>query len=55
LGTKEALMSTFKSIRNIPFFPVIPFVPVALLVASMATSIRALVRTRRLERRLAGG
>ncbi|HEY2731965.1 MAG TPA: hypothetical protein VGK52_18615 [Polyangia bacterium] len=48
-------MSTFRSIRNMPFFPVIPILPAALLVVSMATSIRALLRTRRLERRLAGG
>jgi hypothetical protein len=36
-----------------PFFPVIPFVPAALVLGSLVTAIRALVRVRRLERRVA--
>ena len=48
-------MTMLRRMRHLPFFPVIPFVPAAILVASLATSIRALARTRQLERRLAGG
>jgi hypothetical protein len=51
---KEATMNALRSMRNLPYFPVIPFVPLALFVGAFATSIRALVRVRRLERRLAG-
>jgi hypothetical protein len=40
-------------IRNLPFFPFFPLVPIAVIACSLATSIRALVRVRRLERRLA--
>jgi hypothetical protein len=39
--------------RHIPFFPLIPLVPLALFAGSLATSIGALARVRRLERRLA--
>jgi hypothetical protein len=39
--------------RHIPLFPLIPLVPLALFVGSLATSIGALTRVRRLERRLA--
>jgi hypothetical protein len=42
-----------KSIKKIPFFPFVPLVPAALLVGSLATSIRALVGVRRLEKKLA--
>ena len=41
------------SIKRVPLFPFIPFVPIALFAGSMITAIRALVRVRRLERRLA--
>jgi hypothetical protein len=47
-------MRQISSIRNLPFFPVIPFVPVAIFAGLLTTSIMALVRIRRLERRLAG-
>jgi hypothetical protein len=46
-------MRHIKSIRRVPFFPIIPMVPLALFVGTLATSIRALARVRRLERRLA--
>jgi hypothetical protein len=49
---EEAIMRRIKSIKDLPLFPVIPFLPVAIFIASLATSIRALVRVRRLERRL---
>jgi uncharacterized membrane protein len=39
--------------RIIPFYPAIPIVPVALLFATLATSLSAFFRVRRLERRLA--
>jgi hypothetical protein len=39
-------------IKHVPGYPVIPFVPVAILVASLAMSIGALVGVRRLQRRL---
>jgi hypothetical protein len=45
-------MRRIKSIRKIPLFPLIPFVPAALFIGSLAASIRALARVRRLERRL---
>jgi hypothetical protein len=38
--------------RHIPFFPLIPLVPLALLAGSVAASIGALARVRRLEHRL---
>jgi hypothetical protein len=45
-------MASIRKIRNVPFFPLIPLVPAALVVGSLATAIGALVRVRRLERRL---
>jgi len=42
-----------RSIKDVPGFPVIPFVPAAIVVGSMVLSLRALLRVRRLERRLA--
>lgn len=42
-----------KSIKDVPLFPVIPILPTALVVGSLFVSIRALIRVRRLERRLA--
>jgi hypothetical protein len=39
--------------QDIPFFPIVPLVPAALLIGSLATAIGALVRVRKLERRLA--
>ena len=41
-----------KKVR-VPLFPFIPLVPMALFVGSFVTAMRALVRVRRLERRLA--
>jgi hypothetical protein len=38
---------------KVPLFPLIPLVPMALFVGSFVTSVRALLRVRRLERRLA--
>jgi hypothetical protein len=46
-------MRRIKSVKDVPLFPVIPFVPLALFLGAWVTSIRALVRVRRLERRLA--
>jgi hypothetical protein len=42
-----------KLLRRLPGFPLIPAVPAALLFGAFATSLRALVRVRRLERRVA--
>ncbi len=38
---------------NVPLFPLIPLVPMALFIGTFVTSVRALLRVRRLERRLA--
>ena len=44
----------FRLIRKLPFFPLIPLGPAAaLLIGSLFASLRALVRVKRLERRLA--
>jgi hypothetical protein len=43
-----------KMMKRIPLFPVIPVVPVAILFGSLATAIHALLRVRRVERRMAG-
>jgi hypothetical protein len=43
----------FRLIRKLPFFPVIPLGPVALIIGSYVASIRALGRVKRLEQRLA--
>jgi len=40
-------------IKNLPFFPFFPLVPIAVIACSFAASIRALMRVRRLERRMA--
>jgi hypothetical protein len=39
-------------IRDLPLFPVIPLLPIGLFIGSVAISISALARVRRLERRL---
>jgi hypothetical protein len=44
---------TFSKKVRVPFFPLIPLVPMALFVGTFVTAIRALVRVRRIERRLA--
>lgn len=49
---KEATMRPIKSIKDLPLFPLIPLVPVALFLGSVVTAITALVRVRRLERRI---
>ncbi len=38
---------------TVPLFPLIPLVPMALFIGTFVTSVRALLRVRRLERRLA--
>jgi hypothetical protein len=48
----KPMRSHIKSVKDVPFFPFIPFVPVALLAVSLAASIRALARIRRLEQRV---
>jgi hypothetical protein len=42
-----------KSIKDVPLFPVVPIVPAAILVGSVIVSLSALIRVRRLEKRLA--
>jgi hypothetical protein len=44
---------TFSKKVRVPLFPFIPLVPMALFVGTFVTAIRALVRVRRIERRLA--
>jgi hypothetical protein len=44
----------FKLLRRLPGFPLIPAVPAALLFGAFAAALRALIRVRRLERRVAG-
>jgi hypothetical protein len=41
-----------KSMKRLPLFPFVPLVPIALVVGSLVTAVRALVCVRRLERRL---
>jgi hypothetical protein len=41
-----------KTVKAIPLFPLIPLVPAVLMVGSLIIAIRALVRVRRLERRI---
>jgi hypothetical protein len=43
----------FRLLRRLPFFPLIPVGPAALLIGSFIVSIRALGRVKRLEQRLA--
>jgi hypothetical protein len=49
LVEEETTMRPIKKIKDVPFFPLIPFLPAALLVGSLATAIGALVKVRRLE------
>lgn len=42
-----------KTIKDVPLFPIVPLVPLVLFVGSLVASVGALVRVRRLERRLA--
>ena len=44
-------MRRINSIRDLPLFPIIPFVPMAIFLGSAATAISAFIRVRRLERR----
>jgi len=46
-------MRRMKNVKDLPLFPLVPLLPIAIFLGSLATSIRALVRVRRLERRLA--
>lgn len=46
-------MRKIRTVRDLPLFPLVPILPAALVVGSLATAIQALVRVRRLERRLA--
>jgi hypothetical protein len=46
-------MRSRKFRRHVPFFPLIPIVPAALLFGSLAAAIGALVRVKNLERRFA--
>jgi hypothetical protein len=43
----------FRLLRKLPFFPLIPLGPAALLIGSLVASLRALVRVKRLEQRVA--
>jgi len=43
-------MTARKTIKNIPLFPLIPLLPAALLIGSLVTAIKALLRVRELER-----
>jgi hypothetical protein len=45
-------MNPMPRLRDLPLFPVIPLVPIALFVGSVVVSFNALKRVRRLERRL---
>ena len=42
-----------RKLRRLPLFPLVPLLPAALFISSFVTSLRALVRVRRLEQRLA--
>ena len=44
-----------KRIKDVPLFPLVPIVPAALLIGSFVTAVSAMMRVRRLERRLATG
>ncbi len=46
-------MRARKNLNRIPLFPLIPLVPAALLVGSLATAIGALVRVSKLQRQFA--
>lgn len=45
-------MRRIKKMKDIPLFPFVPLVPVAVLVGSLVTALRALAGVRRLERRM---
>jgi hypothetical protein len=51
--SEEGVMRKIRTVRDLPLFPLVPILPAALVVGSLATAIQALVRVRRLERRLA--
>jgi len=51
---RRMIVMNRRMMRRVPYFPFIPAVPIALVAGSLFTAIRALVRVRRLERRLAG-
>lgn len=53
LGKKMRLRRKMMT-KRVPLFPLIPLVPM-MVVGSLVTAIRALVRVRRLERQVAGG
>jgi hypothetical protein len=42
------------TMKRVPIFPLIPLVPMV-VIGSLVTAIRALVRVRRLEQKVAGG
>ena len=42
----------YRLLKRTRLFPFIPIAPVALVIGSLVTSIRALARVRRLERRM---
>jgi hypothetical protein len=42
----------YRLMKKMPLFPLIPLAPAALVFGSLMTSLRALARVRRLERRL---
>jgi len=46
-------MRRLKHVKELPLYPLVPLLPIAIFLGSLATSLRALVRVRRLERRLA--
>ena len=53
MTTEETIMRTIKTVSDVPGFPLIPFVPMAIVVGSLIASIRALVLVRRIQRMLA--
>jgi hypothetical protein len=48
----EVTMAKIKTIKDVPLFPLVPIIPAALLIGSLVTAVRALIRVRRLERQL---
>jgi hypothetical protein len=48
-------MRAVRRLRDLQLFPLVPVLPAALLVGSLVTAVAALLRVRRLERRLAVG
>jgi hypothetical protein len=45
-------MTPMTRIRDLPLFPLIPLLPIGLFIGSVAMSINAYARVRRLERKL---